>query len=195
MAIVDDDFNQKKNAPKDNITENTISENNKLKPLAEMVFISEIVNQTKYAELAAARLSKTSDPIETWESIQSILAATANVSLILWPGKKNEERGKQLRTLLGVSDDHLLSDRTIRNHFAHYDERIEKWFESNKSAVYMDSRIDPFESTLLGLKPFSHREYNPTSKRLSFRGESYDLSAVLTELTKIRKKCWLDSLS
>lgn len=167
-----------------------MTENKKLKPLAEMALLSEIVTQAKFAEIAADQLTNTSDSVEVWGSIQSILVATANVSKILWPARKqNKVRGKHLRDLLGVDDDNLLSDRTFRNHFEHYDERIEKWVESNNSAVYMDSRIDPFEPTQLSLPQLSHRSYNPTSKTLSFRGESIDLATVLAELAKIRKEC------
>ena len=98
-------------------------------------------------------------------------------------------RGKQLRELLGVDDDNLLSDRTIRNHFEHYEERIEDWFDNNDSAVYMDSRIDPFESTSLSLPEVYHRSYNPITHTLYFRNDSIDLAAVLAALAEIREKC------
>lgn len=167
-----------------------MTDNKKLKPLAEMALIGEIVTQSKFAEKAADQLDKSSDSVENWGSIQSILVAAANVSKILWPARKRYmARGKQLRELLGVDDDSLLSDRTLRNHFEHYDERIEDWFDSNNSAVYMDSRIDPFEPTPLSLPQLFHRSYNPTSRTLSFRNESIDLAAVLAALTEIREKC------
>ena len=167
-----------------------MTENKKLKPLAEMALIGEIVTQSKFAEKAADQLAKSSDSVEVWGSIQSILVAAANVSKILWPARKRYmARGKQLRELLGVDDDNLLSDRTLRNHFEHYDERIEDWFDNNKSAVYMDSRIDPFEPTPFSLPQLFHRSYNPTSRTLSFRNESIDLAAVLAALAEIREKC------
>jgi hypothetical protein len=167
-----------------------MTDSKKLKPLAEMALIHEIVTQSKFAKSAAAQLTKTSDSVEVWGSIQSILVATANVSKILWPArKKYMARGKQLRTLLGIDEDNLLSDRTFRNHFEHYDERIEDWFDKNNSAVYMDSRIDPFEPTPLSLPQFFHRSYNPTSQTLAFRGEAIDLSAVLAALADIQEKC------
>ena len=172
-----------------------MSDNQKLKPLAEMALIHEIVAQSKIAKMAADRLAKTSDSVEVWGSIQSILVATANVSKILWPAKeKYMARGKQLRKQLGVADDNLLADRTFRNHFEHYDERVEEWFEGSNSAVYMDSIIDPFESTPLSLPQFFHRRYNSTSRTLSFRNESISLPAVLAALATIRDKCRLFTL-
>ena len=167
-----------------------MTDNKKLKPLAEQVLIGEIVTQSKFAEKAADHLAKASDPIEVWGSIQSILVAAANVSKILWPARNPYmARGKQLRELLGVDDSNLLSDRTFRNHFEHYDERIEDWFDNNNSAVYMDSRIDPFEPTTWSLPRLFHRSYNPSSQTLSFRNESIDLAAVLAALAEIREKC------
>ncbi|MCW8966427.1 MAG: hypothetical protein OQK82_07055 [Candidatus Pacearchaeota archaeon] len=167
-----------------------MTDNKKLNPLAEMALISEIVSQSKIAEKAADQLNKSSDTVEVWGSIQSILVAAANVSKILWPARKRYmARGKHLRELLGVDENNMLSDRTLRNHFEHYDERIEDWFDSNNSAVYMDSRTDPFEPTPLSLPQLFHRSYNLTSQTLSFRNESIDLAAVLAALAEIREKC------
>ena len=171
-----------------------MTDNKKLKPLAEMALIGEIVTQSKFAEKAADQLIKSSDPVEVWGSIQSILVAVANVSKILWPIKKYMARGKQLRELLGIDDNNLLSDRTFRNHFEHYDERIEEWFDSNDSAAYMDSSINPFEPTPFSLPKFYHRSYNPTNQTLSFRNESINLAEVLAALAEIRKKCQLFAL-
>ncbi len=109
---------------------NTV-DNRTQKALAEMVFIGEIVLQSKIAELAANRLSEIKDnfdQIEVWSSIQSILVAAGNVSKILWPSKEYAECGERLRELLKVDDNNILSDRSLRNHFEHYDDRIEKWF-------------------------------------------------------------------
>jgi hypothetical protein len=56
--------------------------------LQEMVFIGEIVLQSKIAQRAAERLPDSHnnfDKVEVWCSIQSILVAAGNVSKILWP--------------------------------------------------------------------------------------------------------------
>lgn len=158
--------------------------------LAEMVLIAEIVMQAKIAKRAATRLQGTNDQIEVWGSIQSILVAAGNVSKILWPSRKSSAaRGKNLRALLNVDERNLLSDRKFRNHFEHYDDRIEDWFEKNGSAVYMDLSIDPFKS-IWGSNPINrHRAYNPVKQTLTFRGESMDLAALLNVLEEIRYKC------
>jgi hypothetical protein len=166
--------------------------NSQMKPLAELVFIGEIVLQSKIAQRAAERLLATHDhfdEIEVWCSIQLILMAAGNVSKILWPQKKYVARGEMLRKLLNVDKSNLLSDRKFRNHFEHYDERIEDWFKGQSSAVYKDLAIDPFEPIWGRNLDNRHRVYNPLTKTLTFRGESVDLAAVLKALEEIRLKC------
>jgi hypothetical protein len=163
-----------------------------MKPLAEMVFIGEIVLQSKIAQLAAKRLPGPNDHfdhIEVWCSIQSILMAAGNLSKILWPRKKFAARGEYLRKLLNVDKSNLLSDRKFRNHFEHYDERIEDWFAENRSAVYIDLAFVPIKPIFGKFPVTRHRAYNPLTKTLMFRGESFDLAAVLNELEEIRIKC------
>ena len=121
--------------------------------LQEMVLISEIVLQSKIAHRAADRLKATHDNfdnVEVWCSIQSILVAAGNVSKILWPNQKYKNRGERLRQMLNVNADNLLSNRDFRNHFEHYDERIEEWFNTQSSAVYIDLAMNP---TLRGSMP------------------------------------------
>lgn len=170
---------------------NTV-DNGPKKALAETVFIGEIVLQSKIAELAAKRVSAIKDnfdQIEVWSSIQSILVAAGKVSKILWPSKEYAERGERLRELLKVSEDNILSNRKFRNHFEHYDERIEDWFKKQSSAVYSDLAVDPFKSIWGNVPCNHHRAYDPLTQTLTFRGESFDLAAVLKELKEIRNKC------
>ena|SRR3989338_5473102 len=162
-----------------------------MKALAELIFISEIIFQSKIAQRAAEDLLATHDnfdPIDVWRSIQSVLVAAGNVSKILWPQKKYAKRGKLLRSMLNIEEGNLLSDRKFRNHFEHYDERIEEWFEKNSSASYRDPVIDPFRP-IWGKLTVRHRAYNPLTQVLTFRGESVDLGEVLKVMEDIRHKC------
>jgi len=166
-----------------------MSNTNKIEPLAEMSLLSEIVLQSKIAESAFNQLSKSSDHIGYWVAIQSFLISTSNISKILWPSKKYKDRGKQLRKLLKINNSNLLKDRSARNYFEHYDERIQSWFENNKTSVYKDLVINPFEPPPWSFKKFSHREYNPTSKVLTLRNESINLGQMMDAVFEIRDKC------
>lgn len=147
--------------------------------LQEMVLISEIVLQSKVARRAADRLQATHDnfdQVEVWCSIQSILIAAGNVSKILWPYQKYKSRGEKLRLMLKVNEDNILSDRKIRNHFEHYDERIEDWFNNQSSAVYTDLAMNP--SLRGAIATNGHRGYNSFNNTLIFRDKSLDLNEV-----------------
>ncbi len=165
-----------------------------MNPLAEMVYIGEIELQTQIAERAANRLPINPadfDHIEVWCSIQSILVAAGNVSKILWSqsNNKSKARSKKLRKMLNIEDNNILSDRKFRNHFEHYDERIQTWFENQSSGVYIDLAFDPFKPTKWQLPKNSHREFNQVDRILTFRGETLDLKEVLNALEKIKLKC------
>lgn len=165
-----------------------------MNPLAEMVYIGEIVLQSQIAERAANRLPIDPagfDHIEVWCSIQSILVAAGNVSKILWSqsNNKSKARSKKLRKMLNIEDDNILSDRKFRNHFEHYDERIQTWFDSQSSGAYVDLAFNPFKPTPWGIPKFYHRAYNQVDRILSFRDETLDLKEVLNALEEIKLKC------
>jgi len=158
--------------------------------LQEMILLSEIVLQSKIARRAAERLNanhNTQDHVEIWCSIQSILGAAANVSKILWPNKKYASRGEKLRQLLKVEKDNLLCDRKFRNHFEHYDERIEEWFEKQPSGVYIDLSMNPSLRTSMPIN--GHRGYNTFNNTLLFRGELLNFDEVLKALEEIFENC------
>lgn len=171
--------------------QNVLRYNSQMKPLAEQVFLGEIMLQSKIALHASKRLPTNHDHfdwVEVWCTIQSILVAAGNVSKILWPQKKFTKRGERLRRILNIAENNLLSDRKFRNHFEHYDERIEAWFEENRSEVYRDLSINPTKP-IFGNTNNQHRTYNTMTQILTFRGESIDLSEVLKALEEIRIKC------
>jgi hypothetical protein len=152
-------------------------------------FLSEIAFQVEMAEHAANRLKESTsnfDRMETWASIQLILIAAGNVSKILWPGRdKNKARGIQLRTFLKIEDDNPISDRKFRDHFEHYDERLEKWTESRKG--YFDFVMNPSMQSF-NIQNVS-RGYNVDNNTLVFQGEILDLNVILKALKEIKAKC------
>lgn len=161
-----------------------------MKGIEDMVFLGEIVLQSKIARRAAERLEATQnnfDNVEVWCSIQSILVAAGNVSKILWPpDKKYKLRGERLRQMLKVQDDNVLSDRKFRNHFEHYDSRIEDWFSKQSQGVYIDLAMNP---SFPGRNLNSHRGYNSFNNTLEFRGEILDLNDILKALELIFENC------
>ena len=80
-----------------------------------------------------------------WYSLQSFLIAFANISKIFWTKKQRsyEERGQFLRKLLDVDDSSPFKIRDPRNHFEHFDERIDDWYLSNPDHNFADANIGP----------------------------------------------------
>jgi hypothetical protein len=162
--------------------------------LQEMILIEEIVLQSKIAQRAAERLRATHDDfddVETWCSIQSILVAAGNVSKILWPNAKYKIRGERLRQLLKVEKDNPLSNRKFRNHFEHYDERVEEYFQGNSQGVYIDLAMNPsLRSETFGFPALNtHRGYNSFNNSLVFRNEILYLDEIFEALDNILNNC------
>lgn len=61
-----------------------------------------------------------------FDHIRLGLQMAANASRLFWP-PRNSERGAHLRELVDLANDHGLSDRTLRNHIEHIDERLDAW--------------------------------------------------------------------
>ena len=157
-----------------------------MKLFEDTVYIGEIVLQVKIGHKAYERLKFYEDTIDVWTSIQSILIATANISKILWPNKKYNDRGVRLRKMLNISDDNILSDRTFRNHFEHYDERIAKWFEKGVNGVFIDLAMNPdFSFSSQNTK----RGYNTIDETVVFCGQKFDLSKLNAAMLEILEKC------
>lgn len=107
------------------------------------IFQREVERQCKFAIIAVEDLSQAlqiGDMDRIWYSIQAILVAAGNVSKLLWPPKPLlPERGAELRASLSVDDDSPLEPRTFRNHFEHFDERLEQWATSSERRNFADS--------------------------------------------------------
>jgi hypothetical protein len=164
-----------------------------LKAFTQHLFLGEIEFQSQLAAKAAERLptcGEQFDSIEVWSAIQSILIAAGNVSKMLWPPRaRSSSRGAALRALLDVDDNSPLSDRNFRNHFEHYDERIEDWMSSAPSAAYVDQMIGPAARCPQHFPRLVHRHYDPCTQLLLFRNESTSIGSTLRALELIRQKC------
>lgn len=114
--------------------------------LLQITLLDEITLQAQIAIRAFERLNAKEnkfDEIEIWGAIQSILVASGNVSKILWPSKEYRTRGKLLRDYLNIPYNHILAPRIFRNHFEHFDERVEEIFNKIPYGVYEDRAMNP----------------------------------------------------
>jgi hypothetical protein len=156
----------------------------------ENLFVFELTRQCQFTVLAwedMQRHMQNAEGDRFWYSVQNFLIATGNISKVLWPSDKSSQgRGAQLRQLFQVPATSPLEPRNFRNHFEHFDERLETWFSSVGSSQFVDSNIAPAGS-IVGPRPTAYlRNYDPTAQILSFRGDTYHFLTVVQAVTQLR---------
>jgi hypothetical protein len=93
-------------------------------------------------QLEGAPRGETDNWNRIWYSIQSLLVASANTSKLLWPERKFDLRGQQLRSSLKVPQDSSLKSRDFRNHFEYFDERLEDGLTRHKATISLIQILD-----------------------------------------------------
>jgi hypothetical protein len=143
-------------------------------------------SMAKYAQWQAALEkylhTKAAATDRLWYAVQAFLVAAGNVSKLLWPSDKPllPKRGPELRASLQVEEDSPLKPRTFRNHFEHFDARIEEWAVSSEHRVFIDSNIGPVDRmNFSGAEPGDYlRNFDPSDFTVTFRGDRYCLPPI-----------------
>ncbi len=152
----------------------------------------ETERQCRFAVMAIEDLQEALQTAETdriWYSVQSFLVAAGNLSKLLWPSDAHiPERAKELKISLGVHDSSPLAPRTFRNHFEHFDERLEDWATSSKRQNFVDSNVGP-SGMISGVDPEDYlRNFDTTKGAITFRGDEYVLKPMLDEIVQLQAK-------
>lgn len=160
-----------------------------MKKFALQAFIYEIQHQCKFSDLAFQDIVNALHEGSTdrvFFAAHSLLVAVGNISKLLWPTMEScKDRGRELRDLLQVSDASILKSRTFRNHFEHFDERLDKWANSSKRKNFVDSNIAP-PGSISGLDTEDWmRNLDPISLTLTFHGDNYSISEIMEALKPI----------
>jgi hypothetical protein len=156
----------------------------------------EVERQCKFALMAAqdSRQALQSRDIDRlWYSVQALLVAAGNTSKLLWPPKPIlPERAVELRASLSVDDGSPLEPRVFRNHFEHFDERLEKWALLERRA-FIDSNVGP-PDVLTGFEPADYlRHFDTTNFAVTFRGDTYSLQPVIETTRELWEKARLEA--
>lgn len=128
--------------------------------------------------------SRARDPL--WVGVQILITGAGNISKALWGqgGKFAEQRAK-LRESLSVSDDSSLRAVSMRNHFEHYDERLDKWWRDSRDHHHLDRMVGQ-PSEVVGLDDRDRfRVYDNTTHDLIFWGQRFNVQAIATEADRI----------
>jgi hypothetical protein len=143
---------------------------------------------------------------EVFRSIHSFLTHASNVSRILWPAlprrKKRESdeayivrirrfdrisRSIDLRAQLDLADEHLLKDRTLRDHLEHFDERLDQWRKVNETKRFADIIVGPPDMISGQDRSEILRWLNPATMNFYFRGDVFDLQAIAMGIRQIKE--------
>lgn len=130
-----------------------------------------------------------------WYSIQAMLVAAASVSKLLnldiaRPPGIPADRRSAVRQSLDVDDSSPLASRVLRNHFEHFDERLERWWTNHSSepgygGMHMGSAVEL--ATVLGSQAHDRR-FDPATYTLTVAGDTYELGPVIEAARKLRDK-------
>ncbi|WP_439471994.1 hypothetical protein [Brevundimonas sp.] len=110
-----------------------------------------------------------------FRAIRVALQAAANVSKVFWPqgssGEMGRLRAERLRNLTGLPERHGLSNRALRNHIEHMDERLDDW-----------TAADP--RPFLGFELVVHADYkeSPEMHALAVEGSAIVYDAEIDEV-------------
>jgi len=133
-----------------------------------------------------------------WGAVQSFLTAAANISKAFWGqgGKLAKER-TDLRVSLNVSDASAIKTTLMRNHFDHFDERLDAWWADAPRRRSADLNL-VIEFDLLAqtnLTPVEvFRNFDLRTRELIFWGQRYSLPVMHAELERIREPAGLQGL-
>lgn len=147
------------------------------------IFQGEIEQQCKFVIIAVEQiktgLANTNLDL-VWYAIQNFLVAVANISKFFWPPyRKSQKRGEELRKSLGIKNDSPIKPRKFRDHFEHFDERLEKWATFSKGHNFIDSNIGPPNMIVGIVQQDFLRNFDPTTWTLTFGGDKYELKPII----------------
>lgn len=147
---------------------------------------SEVERQCKFALIAVRDLKQAlhiPGGDRLWHSVQAFLVAAGNISKLLWPPRRRRplipERASELRTSLSVGEHSPLKRRTFRNHFEHFDERLEQWATSPQRGMLINSNVGS-PRTIGDSEPGHYpRNFDTTNSAVSYCGDVYYLQPVV----------------
>lgn len=175
--------------------------------LLESAFLDELNGQCNYFALAIGGMKQCgllfmdqNTEAETrrvtgqrfWFNVQAMLAAFANISKILYPQNKKDPycaRGIHLRSVIGeaIAKPFEASARSMRNHYEHFDERIDDWWEGGGRLRVDYNFFAPSE-----LAKYNHidrwRNFDANTVILTFSGDNFNVPQMQTAVITLQEK-------
>jgi hypothetical protein len=124
------------------------------------------------------------DPL--WVGCQNLVTGAGNVSKALW-GQKGRAAAarKPLRDSLNVDDTSPFREVSMRNHFEHYDERLDAWWKESENHNHLDRFLGPPTAVAGFNDKEMFRTFDPATLDIVFWGERFNVQAIVTEAERI----------
>lgn len=128
----------------------------------------------------------------------ALVQRAAAVSRIFWPPgardkhvrQRAQRRGEALRKTLSIPCGHAIQSRTLRDHFEHFDERLDDWAERSKNRNIVRRFIGP--RAAIGGDAIQDQDiidhYDPATRTYSFRGEAFDIQALAAGIDDLYRR-------
>lgn len=166
--------------------------------LGNLAYLLQIHQQCEFAIFSYGKMNKVlkdTYPIngaQFWYYAHSMLSSAANISKFLWKSGLNDkylEEKKEIRKLLGVSNDSPLKNKKVRNCIEHFDEKLLSWAKKIKDdEVFTDACVGTEDSyNSYSFIPF--RYYASDIQTIYFKKEHFKINEMLTEIVMIRENC------
>ena len=144
------------------------------------------------SEVSVTPVGESREFLSVLDALHAGLHFYANVSRVFWPpkGSRREESSQKLRTLCDLADDHLMSNRRLRDHVEHMDERIEDWTTNGRIPYLTYEMVDYFPEDALNtpIKDVTLLIYNAVSREVRIRGEVYKIDNLRRAVLDVQQK-------
>lgn len=171
--------------------------------MLKKLFLQQIATQCQmtmvYAQQIDAAMERTpqefqEDPMPFWAAIQGLLTAVANISKACWgQGGMLADQRKPVRDALEIPDDSPIRETSMRNDFDHFDERLDRWWDTSEKRVHIDLCIgEPMFSGIGDRDIF--RWYENHTGTLVFWGDRYELVPIMTEINRLLPIAWREAM-
>ena len=175
-----------------------------MEPFVESIYLEELQTQCEWALAAVNGLNQclTGGGAESTANFFRFAAAVLQhaglASKLLWPpgspvgfkNKRAKARAQHLRASLKIDEHHPLKNRSLRDHFEHYDERLDDWLANSPNHIFVNNVIGP-RSVIGGNVVQDHeiiKLFNPHTKELVFRGSAYNVQQIVDAVQDVRTR-------
>lgn len=119
-------------------------------------------------------------------ALQALLSAAANISKALWGASKKGFADRAfLRASLQVADNSPVHLRNMRNHFDHFDARLDEWWITSKRHNMVDMAIMS-RTAILGVDDIDRfRAFDPQTGDATFAGDNFNIKEIVSEVQRI----------